>query len=118
MDTEQKTRAQLREAIAEKRGFQAVRTIDGVGASRLFGWREDSDALELIPDYLNSMDAAMPLLRELPGYVLTAALVTWRTGGSLGYKVVHIEIGKEAEAISCAWWQWKTGEVVELVEES
>jgi hypothetical protein len=128
--TKQMTRSQLREAIAEKQGW-----------TNLFpNWKEKGGypnwmspeghmtaAREIkLPDYLGSMDAAMPLLRELPKVELTIfttwqkvsfCSVRWGTGKKYPFGRVDADFGKEAEAIACAWWQHTTGEVVELVEE-
>lgn len=100
MKTVKMTRAQLREAIIKKRGEEETREV---------------------LDYLRDMNAAIVLLRELP-----KAFMDYKHGeilwsGILGLPyheaMVRFEIGNEAEAIACAWWQWKTGEIVELVNE-
>lgn len=129
----QMTRAQLREAIALKRGYRWVCWPDAMPQRR---WLENMDrrigsrqpiecgkeigelynALGNVPDYLNSMDAALPLLRELPRYRMTSFSVAYTNKRSLHH--IPIMEGKEAEAVACAWWQFTTGEVVELVEES
>jgi hypothetical protein len=127
MKTQQMTRAQLREAIAELRGEDKCfavttdkqrREIEFYNLSKEY---LDIPEVKVMPDYLGSMDAAMPLLRELPlahmeyvgDAILFIAFQSKRTG-----KIEFHEgrTGNEAEAIACAWWQWTTREIVEICE--
>lgn len=97
MKTVKMTRAQLREAIIKKRGEGELREV---------------------LDYLGDMNAAIEMLRELPGsgmVYLKGLVQVWFCVESVAHGA-SAPIGKEAEAIACAWWQYKTGEVVEICE--
>lgn len=100
MKTVKMTRAQLRVAIIEKRGEGELREV---------------------LDYLRDMNAAIVLLREMPMagldyYESDLVTLTWSADDGDIHGVDN-ERGNEAEAVALAWWQWKTGEKVELVSE-
>lgn len=81
-------------------------------------------------DYTGSMDAAIVLFRELPersldtihdenGNELIEAAAFLRE--KMGYErslSAEEPIGREAIAICRAWYRWKTGEEIEIVEEN
>ena len=69
-----------------------------------------------LKDYLNDLNAATLLFRELPDRLLSETTVEWRDQKKLR-KYVPYSPGKEAEGICRAWWHCKLDQYVELINE-
>lgn len=125
MKTQQFTPAALNEAIAIARGWKIEIEPDGTR------WVTDPDGnicmdVPDFTDFTGDIADAMPLLRELRvaglRYFKDCVMISWAPREGISYATggVHMfrgEIGKEAQAISCAWWQFTKGEIVEIVNE-
>jgi len=118
MKTVKMTRAELRNAIAELRGWRE--TIDSDGSRWIDGPQGEID--KDLPDYLGDMNEAIILFRELPGADL---FYTPSKGDVICFFADHssgksgscfASINDEAHAIAAAWYQFTTGIRVEVSE--
>lgn len=94
-------------------GFSISSTCGVCGEDMLFG-REN-------PDYCSDIAAAMELWRELPECDLSKGSANWL--GLSWFDALGVEysytsvVGKEAELIARAFYEWKTGQTVEIMKE-
>ena len=118
MKTVKMTRAELRNAIADLRGWKCGNCDEGAPH---IGCPIDKFGMDVyaMPDYLRDMNEAMVLFREIPDvgleYPEGGPLVFWWDEMTMK-SVFGDGMRNEAEVICAAWYEFKTGVRVEVSE--